>query len=68
MIQDKHSELRASVCLRFIFILLLIVPGSNGEKVMVPFSELEESINDIELSGSRDEVIEDELFLADRYV
>jgi len=42
------------------------VPGGVNEKSVVPFSELEESINDSELFGPSDEALEEELFLNDR--
>lgn len=42
------------------------VPGTHGEKIHVPFSELEESMNDVDLQGIKDEHLDEELFLADR--
>ncbi|XP_014249677.1 microspherule protein 1 isoform X2 [Cimex lectularius] len=43
------------------------VPKAMGEnKATVPFSELEENMNDMELTGKTDEVLEEELSMADR--
>lgn len=42
------------------------VPGTHGEKSVIPFSELEESMHDVELQGPKDEALEEELFLSDR--
>ncbi|KAL1124814.1 hypothetical protein AAG570_001435, partial [Ranatra chinensis] len=42
------------------------VPAGGGDHKVIPFSELEESINDGELVGPRDDTLEEELFLADR--
>uniref|UniRef100_A0A0A9XBK2 Microspherule protein 1 n=1 Tax=Lygus hesperus TaxID=30085 RepID=A0A0A9XBK2_LYGHE len=40
--------------------------GSTLERFVVPFSNLEESINDADLAGPKDEALEDELLLVDR--
>lgn len=37
-----------------------------GDKTVVPFSELEENINDADLMSVKDEALEEELFLSDR--
>uniref|UniRef100_A0A0V0GC70 Microspherule protein 1 n=1 Tax=Triatoma dimidiata TaxID=72491 RepID=A0A0V0GC70_TRIDM len=42
------------------------VCGAVGEKTVVPFSELEENINDADLMNVKDEALEEELSLTDR--